>query len=712
LIFSANRDFFISKCLKKWVFHYFRRHQKHCMSKQNLMKTARLFLILTVALFISSVAVAQTKATKKADDEFATGGYTEAAKLYKTAEAGIKDLTEKGRVFYQIGECYRLTTQYSASDEWYAKAITAQYYNTDPEVYFAYALSLQEQGKFEEAIAQLNKYTAKGGEKSKANDRIKACQMASEKKASLRSKITVENLAELNSPSFDYCLVYSSKKGDEFIFSSSRKEATGSGLYDKTGDDFMDLFVAERDKKKKWGTPTPLNNTVNTPSHEGVSSFNKDFDEMYYTYCKYDNDERFACDILMAKRSGSGFADPVNLNLIDRTADDSSKVGHPFITNDGKYLLFASDMPGGKGGKDIWYVTYDKKNESWSKPTNLSAVNSNGDDVFPYVAADGTLYFASNGRGGFGGLDIFKADKTGEMTFGTPAGLDYPINSSSDDFGFILEVGNAASKFSGFFTSNRPGGKGLDDIYYFTEPPIEFELIATVYDEQTAQAVANADVTVTGSNGDSYKITTDGNGGFSLDKTKIQANTSYKVEVNKKDYIGTGDSFSTVGVSSSTKFAKEYFIAPIIVGEKEYPMPLVLYPYNEDKLLIDETVNSADSLNYLYNLLVQNPTFIIQLEAHTDARGKDDYNQDLSQRRAQTCVNYLIGKGIAADRIKAVGKGEKEPRTLPKDAGVFKAGTQLTEAYISKLPADQQEAAHLLNRRTVFRIIGTNYTPK
>jgi tetratricopeptide (TPR) repeat protein len=192
------------------------------MSKQNLMKTARLFLILTVALFISSVAVAQTKATKKADDEYATGGYTEAAKLYKTAEAGIKDLTEKGRVFYQIGECYRLTTQYSASDEWYAKAITAQYYNTDPEVYFAYALSLQEQGKFEEAIAQLNKYTAKGGEKSKANDRIKACQMASEKKASLRTKITVENLAELNSPSFDYCLVYSSKKGDEFIFSSSR----------------------------------------------------------------------------------------------------------------------------------------------------------------------------------------------------------------------------------------------------------------------------------------------------------------------------------------------------------------------------------------------------------------------------------------------------------------------------------------------------------
>lgn len=682
---------------------------KKSMSKQNLMKTARLFLFAIAALFISTAATAQTKATKKADEEFATGGYIEAARLYKTAENGVKDLTEKGRVFYQIAECYRLSTLFKDSEEWYGKAITAQYYNTDPEVYFNYAIALQEQGKFEEAIAQLNKYLGKGGEKSKANDRIKACEKAAEKKAG-RAKLIVENLTEVNSPSFDYSLGYSSKKGDEFIFSSSRKEATGSATDPITGQDFMDLFVVQRDKKGKWNTPVPLASTVNTSSHEAVAGFDKDYDMMYYTSCKYDNQERFACDILVAKKSGSGYSDPTNLNLIDRNADDSSRVGHPALTPDGKMLYFASDMPGGKGGRDIWFVTYDKKSDTWSKPTNLAVVNTKGDEMFPYIAADGSLFFSSNGRGGLGGLDIYKAEKSGD-SFAAPVALEYPINSSSDDFGFILEEGNPESKFSGFFTSSRPGGKGLDDIYYFKEPPLEFELIATVYDEKSGSPLADADVTVKGSNGDDYKLKTDGNGGFSLDKTKVKPETTYTVSVQKPDYIGTGDKFSTVKVSASTKFAREYFLKPV---EKnvEYKMPMVLYPYNQAILLVDNEVNSQDSLNFLLDLMLENPKYVVQLEAHTDFRGDDKYNQDLSQRRAETCVNYLISKGIDAARLKPVGKGEREPRKLVTAESGFPAGTVLTEAYITALPADRQDAAHLLNRRTVFRIIDTNYVPK
>lgn len=674
------------------------------------MKITRLLLIIAVSLFVSNVAVAQSKATKKADDEFATGGYTEAARLYKVAEAGVKDLTEKGRIFYQIGECYRLSTLFSQSEEWYNKAITAQYYKTDAEVYYNYGIVLQEQGKFEEAIAQFNKYMEKGGEKSKAKSRIQSCEEASKLKIG-KPKVIVENLAELNTPSFDYSLVYSSKKGDEFVFSSSRKESMGTETDPKTGEDFMDLFVAERDKKGKWGTPTPLNNTVNTPSHEGVACFNSKFDVMFYTYCKYDNKFRFACDIMQAKRSGKGFGDPTNLNLIDRTVDDSSRVGHPWLTPDEKFLLFSSDMPGGKGGKDIWYVTYDKKNDTFGKPVNLAAVNSAGDDMFPYVAADGTLYFASNGRGGLGGLDIFKAEKTGDMTFGAPVALEYPINSSSDDFGLVLEEKNDKSDFSGFFTSSRPGGKGLDDIYYFTVPPLEFELVANVYDEKKGSAIADADVTVVGSNGDNFKLKTDGNGGFALDKTQIQPNTTYDITVAKDGYIGTGDKFSTVNLKTSTKFAKEYFMM-FIDTTIEYKMPLVLYPFNKAELLIDENINSADSLLYLYDLLSRNPKLAIQLEAHTDARGTDAANMDLSQRRAKTCVDFLVSKGIDPGRLKAVGKGESEPRTLATDESGFPAGTKMTEAYINKLPADRQEAAHLLNRRTVFRIIDTNYVPK
>jgi peptidoglycan-associated lipoprotein len=679
------------------------------MSKQNLMKTTRLILFATAALFISTIATAQTKATKKADDEFAVGGYIEAARLYKTAEVGVKDLTEKGRVFYQIAECYRLSTLFNMSEEWYGKSITAQYYNTNPEVYFNYAVALQEQGKFEEAIAQLNKYLGKGGEKSKANDRIKSCQTAADKKAA-RPKLQVENMTDLNSPSFDYCLVPSGKK-DEYVFSSARKESTGSATDPITGQDFMDLFTATKDKKGKWSTPVPVSDMINTTSHEAVAGFDKDFGFMYFTSCKYDSKERFACDIMVSKKSGSGYSVPRSLNIIDRNADDSSRVGHPAMTPDSKFLFFASDMPGGKGGRDIWYMSYDAKNDKWGKPTNLASVNTKGDEMFPYIAADGTLYFSSNGRGGMGGLDIYKAEKTGDATFNAPVGMEWPINSSSDDFGFILEEGNTESKFSGYFTSSRPGGKGLDDIYYFKEPPLEFTLVATVYDEKTGSPLADADVTVKGSNGDDYKIKTDGNGGFTLDKTKVKPATTYTVSVQKPDYIGTGDKFSTVNIGVSTNFAREYFLKPVRINE-EYKMPMVLYPYNQAELLVDAEVNSQDSLNFLLDIMLENPKYVVQLEAHTDARGADDYNQNLSQRRAETCVKYLISKGIEEGRLKPAGKGEKEPRKLATPESGFPAGTILTEAYINGLPADKQEAAHLLNRRTVFRIIDTNYVPK
>jgi hypothetical protein len=288
------------------------------------------------------------------------------------------------------------------------------------------------------------------------------------------TKILVENLVELNSPSYDFSLVYSTNRGDEFIFSSSRKESTGFDTDPVTGEDFFDLFVAGLNKKGRWDSPVPLKLPINTTSHEAAACFNKDFSMMYYTLCKNEKKDRFACDILVAKKSGAGYGDPINLNLIPReqSGDDSSRVGHPALSPDDKYMVFSSNMPGGKGGKDLWYVTYDKMSDSWGKPTNLTALNSAGDEMFPYIAKDGNLYFSSNGRGGFGGLDIFKAEKTGVMTFMAPTVMGYPINSSSDDFGFVLNEVTEVSKFSGYFTSNRPGGKGLDDIYSFMESPL------------------------------------------------------------------------------------------------------------------------------------------------------------------------------------------------------------------------------------------------
>ncbi len=336
--------------------------------------------------------------------------------------------------------------------------------------------------------------------------------------------------------------------------------------------------------------------------------------------------------------------------------------------------------------------------------------------MFPYFDEKGNLYFASNGRGGLGGLDIFKADKSGDVSFGTPVGLDYPINSAADDFGFVLESEAGDDRtYSGYFTSSRPGGKGKDDIYRFSEPPLQFTMTGVAYDKETASSIADATVTLVGSSatGDPITITkkTDGNGGFNFDAKELKGGYNYTVNVEKDKFIGASGTFTTVGLKSSTNVAKEYFLMPIIEGV-EYEMPTVLYVFAKADLLIDDQVNSADSLNYLLDILKTNPKLVVQLEAHTDARGSDAANMTLSQARAKTCVDYLISKGIDPARLKPVGKGESEPRKLMKDASGFPAGTVLTEAYINKLPKDQQEPAHTLNRRTVFKVIGTNYVPK
>jgi len=715
------------------------------------MRFFKSILVLFVCLSLGTLANAQNKKIQEADSEFAGQGYEAAAKLYRAEVAKIKNPDEKGRVFYNMAECYRHTKRYNASLEFYDKAIIAKYDKKTADVYLNYGLALQELGRLEDAIVQYNKYKERGGNAALADMRIQTCINAkTEGKKSDKSRYVATNVEKLNSAEEDFGLAYASKKWDEFVFTSSRKESMGSKVSPINGDDLKDVYFVKMDKKFTFqGAAHPVL-VVNTEGNEATGSFDKDYKTLFFTRCGYEPKARMGCDILYSDRMSIKkeevkenkkdnveadlnaekltFSDPkiISLAEIDREKDDSTRVGQPCLSADEQYLIFVSDLRGhgSMGGRDLWYMTYDKKAKKWADLKNLSSVNTPGDEYYPYLGEDGTLYFASNGYPGLGGLDIFKAAKIGDMTFGDVTALPAPINSSSDDFAFIIDkkpvLDNVLMEgvFACYISSNRPGGKGKDDIWHIYERPLEFTMTGTAYDKKTGSTLSGCKVTIVGTDGSTYNVVTDANGSFFLDKTKVKVETKYTVDIQKENYIGTSDKFSTKGAKESTNYQQDYFLIPVEIG-KEYPMPTVLYPFNKTELLINDEVNSADSLNYLLNILTENPTFVVQLESHTDARGDVPSNDKLSQGRAETCVKYLTSKGIAADRLVAKGKGESEPRTI-KDGdrlsgetfAEFPVGTNLDEAFINALTDnDARERAHQLNRRTTFRILRTDYVP-
>ena len=608
----------------------------------------------------------------------------------------IKNKDEAGRVAYLIGECYLHIMNVTAAEEWLKKAVGLKYGDSHPEVFLTFGDVMIVQHEFEEAQEWYATYKEQGGDAQIANQRSESVEAAALALDEPPARYIVENMMLLNSEAYDFGAAYSSKKGDELTFSSSRPSSTGSGEDPITGEAFMDLFTATQDKKGRWSTPEPVVGAVNTEANEGTVAFDSKFKTMYFTRCVTEGTSNFACDIYRSPNLGGRMGPSEVVAIIDRTQDDSSQVGHPSFSPDNAFLLFASDMPGGYGGKDIWYVAYDAKKDAFGTPVNLgSTVNTASDEMFPRMRYDGTLFFSTSGWGGMGGLDICEAAPIAGQTmkFEQAIALKYPMNSTSDDFGIVFKDGLN----EGLLTSSRPGGRGRDDIYSFRLPEQEFCYRANVYDYDTGNPL-QATVLVQGTDGKSWTLTADAEGSVSLcEKEQIVKDVTYGVDVRMQGYIGTGDRFSTVGLTESTTFAREYFLKEIVTNQ-EYPMPLVLYPFNQATLLVDAQVNSEDSLNYLVDLLTRNESLVIQLESHTDSRGDAKYNKDLSQRRAQTCVDYLIARGIDARRVVAVGNGEEQ--LLVSDATI---AAMKSEA--------EKDKGHQANRRTVFRIIATDFVP-
>lgn len=655
----------------------------------------KLTLSAAAALVLSASGFSQ-KGLKKADEAFDSKQYFNAINYYKDVyPTAAKD--KKPTILFRSGVASQEINDYKGAESYYQKAIAAGY--DDPIVYMRLAQVLKNQLKYPEAIVEYNNYKAKGGDAKKADLGVKSCELAQQWKDNpMRYKL--ENMSLINSKQRDYAPSFTDKKNQTIAFTSNRDGGLG-GQELNTGTNHSDIWETKIDKNGKWSTPVLMPPAISTPVNEGQAWVSKKGDMIFFTRCPEEKGKNNKCGIYMAKKQGSTWGEATALPF----NNDSVQFGHPCLSADGKILYFASRMSGGYGGLDIWSCSYDAKSNSWGQPKNAGpSVNTEGNEMYPTVSDDGKkLYFSSDYHPGMGGLDIFLAEAGADGKFTKPVeNMKYPINSSYDDFDIIFE----GKKQRGYLTSNREGGKGDDDIWSFMLPPLTFNVKGNVFSEgdQLAKCkgepVEGVKVKIIGSDGSISEAVTGKDGGYSF-KLKDKVTYTITTETGKtsksscypKDgYLAKTDArvITTVGEQKSKDFQADFWVKPVVPTLR---MPEIQYATGSAELL----PASKDSLNYLYNILKDNAGIVVELDAHTDSRGKLEENMKLSQARAQSCVNFLVNeKGIAPARL--VAKGFGPTKLLVSDATIKAAPTN-----------EEKEALHQKNRRTEFKVLNFDY---
>lgn len=663
------------------------------------MRITKFLVVAIIAGLFSINANAQTDHLAVANLAYEAQEYYKAITLLKKAYSKEKDKANKAEIIYKTAECYRYVNDMKQAETWYRKALKLKYPEDKIQLYYAEALKAN--GKFEDAIVEYEKYAELVPTDPRGKNGAEACALA-QKWIDNPSRYVVENEVQLNGKYMDFAASYASANHKEVYFTSSRNGASGSDIDGWTGQGFTDVFEATIDNKGKWSKPKPLPATINSVYNEGAAVMNADFTEMIFTRCGVKKKEKMGCELYHSKKEGSNWSEPELLPFfVKDEGDDSTQVtiGHPALSADGKTLVFASDAEGGKGGRDLWKSKYDDEKKRWGTPVALEGVNTPGDEMYPFIHNDGTLYFASNGHIGMGGLDIFMAEAQGDV-WGNVTNMRYPINSSGDDFAIIFEK----EQEKGFFTSNREDGKGSDDIYSFLLPALKFTLSGTVTDFKTKKPVAEATVSIVGTDGSSLETTTDASGKYSFD---LSPATSYVITAGKKDYyLNKTGKTTTVGFEEDKDLIHDFELDPI---NRVIDLPNIFYDLGKWDLRPESKV----ALDGLVETLNDNPTIVVELGSHTDTRASDSYNLSLSQKRAQSVVDYLIENDIAEERLVAKGYGETTPKVLDVAVGDFAAGSVINDAFITNLASEElKEEAHQLNRRTEFKVLRNDYVPK
>ncbi|MDL2227516.1 OmpA family protein [Odoribacter sp. OttesenSCG-928-L07] len=661
--------------------------------------------ILSILLLISTLSFTQNKHVQAADNAFEKEYYSTAIEKYKKAYSKTKkNRVERARIASRLGDCYSLTGKEKNAESQYKAAIRGKYDKRDSTVILKYANVLRFNEKYDLAKEQYLAYLDIVPGDPLALAGLESCEKITEWLKN-PDKCEITTIKTINSKNSDFSPTWGDLSYTSIIFTSSREAAKGKQNDEWTGEKFSDIFVASHDVKGKWSQPVPIDeeNIINTSANEGTPSTNYRGNRLYYTYCPDSKDIYVGCRIYVARRNGKTYSDPKEVKL---GGDSTCVSGHPALTDDELTIVFASERIGGLGGKDLYVATRESTNSDFGTPINLgNKINTKGNEMFPHFRNDSTLYFASDGHPGLGGLDIFYVylDRN-KIPQSLPINVGAPINSSSDDFGILFHP----EKNEGYFSSNRKGGRGGDDIYGFVVPPLEFTLTGTITDEKTLQYVHGAKVVITGTDGSIIQSITNNNGEYIFSASQLKPETTYDIIIEKDNYLTITGKETTVGLSTSENFVRDFILSPI--PDQPVVLPDILYDFAK----WDLKPQYQDSLQGLITTLNLNPTIVIELASHTDMIGSIESNDALSQRRAESVVDYLIQRGINSRRLVAKGYGERKPRTLHKDYTIngnfFAQGTTLTEDYINGLSTQSaKDAANQLNRRTEFSIISKDF---
>lgn len=659
-------------------------------------------LYITVGLLMASMVISLASCKgpklKDADEAYDRGEYFDAATIYRKLYNYYnrkEDAWLRGELAFQLGMCHLKLNQGNRAVAAFQNAIRYEY--EDSTTLLRLAQSQQREGQYAAAIKTYNEYLDMFPDDWEALVGIRGCELAPQWKEE-GSRYIVKQAKLFNSRRADYCPMYLDKRMEYFYYTSTNEKSTGELRSEITGTKKGDIFFSKKDEKGNWSRPEVVDGGLNTEHDEGSPAFSPDGSTMYLARAVR-QDWPTTVEIYTSSRSEAKWGAPQKFEI---TADTLSNYSDPFVSPDGQWLYFASDMPGGQGGTDLWRINLKDKHGTLE---NLGPqINTKGNERFPNMRTDSLLYFASDGHPGMGGLDLFVAkmqprDKEDKyiMDRWTIENMGVPMNSSADDFGITFGEGE-----SGFFSSNRGDARGYDHIFSFVKPDLQIWISGYVVDKDD-EPVPNAVIRIVGDDGSNQKTAARPDGYFKFD---LQRGVKYAMLASAEGYLNARQEFESDNAEEDAEYNVDFILAAMF---KAQIIENIFYDFDK-AVLRDESKLALDSM---VMLLKEHPNIVIEMASHTDRVGTAKYNQGLSQRRAQSVVDYLIANGIPRERLKPAGYGESRPKTVTKrihsQYPQFEEGVTLTEEFIKGLSKEDQEAADQINRRTEFTVIDTEF---